>query len=399
MNSQMDKGRIHGANSRRKPDARLDAGVMARAPLIALAAKVRTDQRDTTGSFGSWKFRALVILARTMRPTPIRFLPVLLLLAVVRPPVASAIEDETFYTFNQSPLIQIYGLPAIGSAVVLEPGRRRFQLAYEVANTLIVETRGSEMMLLDGESRRMTLRLGYSPRPDIELGVELPYVSYSGGFLDSFIESWHDAFGLPNGDRDKFRQDQLTYYYRRGPDVLLDLATPVSGPGDVRLTGARQLARNADGTNLALRASLKLPTGEPDELRGSGATDLAVWFVSGCGRNRCPGDFGWQAGAGVLWLGKGEVLPDQQNRLVAVGSTALEWRALPSIALKAQLNAHTPFYGQSDLTPLEDPSLQVVLGGTWRFSPRAALDLGVTEDLLVHTAPDVSFLVALRTHF
>lgn len=330
---------------------------------------------------------------------PLRLLPVLLLLAVCYAPVASAIENETFYTFNQSPLIQVYGLPAIGSAVVLEPGRRRFQIAYEVANTLIVEKRGSEMMLLDGESRRMTLRFGYSPRPGTEIGIDLPYVSYSGGFLDSFIQNWHEAFGLPDGERDKVPQDALTYYYRRGQDVLVDIATPASGPGDVRLTGARQLALNPDVANLALHASLKLPTGEPDELRGSGAADLAVWFVSGCGRNRCPGDFGWQAGAGVLWLGKGEVLPDQQNRLVAIGSTAVEWRALPSIAFKAQLNAHTPFYGQTDLTPLGDPSIQVVLGGTWSFSPRAALDLAVSEDLLVHTAPDVSFLVALRSYF
>lgn len=334
-----------------------------------------------------------------MPTTPVRALFLCLLLALASAPAAFATEDELFYTFNQSPLVQIYGLPAIGSAVVLAPGARRFALAYEVANTLIAETRGPEALLLDGESRRLTVRLGYGPRPDVELGIELPYVSYGGGFLDSFIENWHSAFGLPNGDRDRFAQDRLTYYYRRGTEVRLDLASPVSGTGDVRLTGARQLVARPQGTNLALRTSVKLPTGEAAELRGSGATDLALWLVAGCGRERCAGDIGWQAGGGVLWLGKGDVLPEQQNRLVAFGSAGVEWQALPAIALKAQLNAHTAFYGQTGLTPLGDPSVQLVLGGTWRLSARSVLDLGVTEDLLVHTAPDVSFLVALRTRF
>lgn len=333
-----------------------------------------------------------------MPPSP-RSLTVLSLLALLYLPTAPAVEGELFYTFNQSPLVQIYGLPAIGSAVVLEPEQRRVQIAHEIANTLILETRGSEALLLDGESSRTTIRAAFSPRAGFELGIELPYVSYDGGFLDSFIENWHEAFGLPNGDRDKFGKDQLTFFYRRGPEVLVDLTSPVSGIGDVRLTAAHQLARDPAGTPVALRASVKLATGEADDLRGSGAADLAVWVVAGCGRERCAGDLGWQAGGGVLWLGKGEVLPEQQNRLVAFGSAGLEWRALRSIAFKAQVNGHTAFYGQTDVTPLGDPSIQVVLGGTWSLTERTALDLGVTEDLLVHTAPDVSFLVALRTYF
>lgn len=334
-----------------------------------------------------------------MPPTPARLHAVALaLLALVLASAASATEDELFYTFNQSPLVQIYGLPAMGSAVVLAPGQRRFQVAYEIANTLIAENRRDEFLVLDGESRRLTMRFAFSPRPGTELGLEVPYVSYDGGFLDSFIENWHNAFGLPNGDRDRFPQDSLTYYYRRGSEALVDITTPASGIGDVRLTGAHQLVIDPRASNVTLRASLKLPSGDAEELLGSGAADLAVWLVAGCGRERC-GDVGWQAGGGVLWLGKGELLPDQQYRLVAFGSAGAEWRALPAIALKAQLNAHTPFYSQTDLTPLGDVSIQVVLGGTWTVSRRLALDLGVTEDLLVHTAPDVSFLVALRTYF
>ena len=39
------------------------------------------------------------------------------------------------------------------------------------------------------------------------------------------------------------------------------------------------------------------------------------------------------------------------------------------------------------------------MGGTLHFSDRTALDIGVSEDLVVKTAPDVVFNFALRHQF
>ncbi len=68
------------------------------------------------------------------------------------------------------------------------------------------------------------------------------------------------------------------------------------------------------------------------------------------------------------------------------------------IALKAQVSGHTPFY-QSDLRELGKDALQLIVGGTLAFSPQTSLDIGVSEDIIVRTSPDVAFHLALKRLF
>jgi hypothetical protein len=44
-------------------------------------------------------------------------------------------------------------------------------------------------------------------------------------------------------------------------------------------------------------------------------------------------------------------------------------------------------------------SVQLVSGGTIGFSEKTFLDVGVSEDVWVDTAPDVVFHLALRSRF
>jgi hypothetical protein len=95
----------------------------------------------------------------------------------------------------------------------------------------------------------------------------------------------------------------------------------------------------------------------------------------------------------------GDVLTEQQRNLVAFGSVGAGWRPLQWLTLKVQLDGHTSFYRDSDLSELGSDSVQAVMGGTLHFSERTALDLGVAEDLIIKTSPDVVFHFALRHRF
>src|SRR3989442_90071 len=55
--------------------------------------------------------------------------------------------------------------------------------------------------ILDGETLRTVLnaRVGLAPR--IEVGIEMPFLVHSGGFLDGMIDSFHNRFRLPEGGR------------------------------------------------------------------------------------------------------------------------------------------------------------------------------------------------------
>lgn len=299
---------------------------------------------------------------------------------------------------NQSPLVQIHGLPAVGTPRLLRPEQLEVSVGSEAANYFFAGTTPAESLLLDGETHRTALTVRYGTR-DAEWGVEVPYLSHSGGFMDSFIENWHETFGMRNGGRPEAPRHQLGYIYQRNGIELLRLTRTARGVGDVRVYGATPLRRDDGNIDLALRTSLKLPTGESSELLGSGAYDLALWLSAGCSQAACPGSVRWTAGGGVLGLGQGDVLPQLQRKLVSFGGIGVGWRALETVVLKTDLRLHSRFYDGSELKPLNAATVQLLLGALWNITARTTFEVGLSEDLAVYSAPDVSLMINLRSTF
>ena len=306
-----------------------------------------------------------------------------------------------FYTSNRSPVVQVFGLPAVGDSRILKDGDREAALVLDVANHFVDGSAGNEHLVLDGETYRLNLagRMGIGNR--LEIGFELPWLFHNGGILDGFIENYHDTFGFSQGGRDQAPRGRLLFQYQRGGADRVYVDRSNSGIGDVRLNGGVQLLggdRENSGA-LALRASLKLPTGDSGDLHGSGSTDLALWLSAGKGWKTASGLWELFGGGGILGMTEGDVLPDQQKDIVAFGSLGAGWQPLAWLTLKVQLDGHTAFYRDSDLAELGSGSVQAVMGGTLHVSGRTALDIGVAEDLVVKTAPDVVFHFALRHRF
>ena len=326
---------------------------------------------------------------------------VLLLGIQVCPCNAGPLAVTPFYTFNQSPLVQIYGLPSAESAIIQAPGHAWSLLAMDAANNFTYDNSNHDHVNMDGESYRLTIALRYGVSDKLEVGADLPWVGYSGGVFDGFIEGWHSFFGLPQGGRTQVPANSLLFNYYQNDQEKLLLDKPSFGIGDIRLSGGWQLYN--DGTPnpcaVALRTSLKLPTGNSTELHGSGSTDLAVWLT---GSNDYPLNRGHMTlfgAAGGMALTKGQVLPDQQNHVVGLGSLGIGWSPADWIAWKTQLSVHTPFYKDSDLPEIGKPAIQLLIGGTLAFSSKTALDIAVSEDAYVATSPDVALHLGLSHQF
>ena len=316
---------------------------------------------------------------------------------------ADPLATTPFYTANQSPLVQIYGLPAAESATIQPPGHTWSQLALDVANNFASRDTGREKILLDGESDRLTLALRHGIAKNLEIGMDLPLIGYNGGIFDRLIEGWHRFFGLPRGNRTNARRDRLLFSYDREDQQRLRLDHANFGIGDIRLAGGWQLYHDESSNPLAvaLRASLKLPTGSSARLHGSGSTDVALW-LTGSDDYPLPGSWGHLGlfmAAGGMALTKGEVLRDQQQHLAGFGSLGFGWSPEERIALKAQFSSHTPFYKGSDLTQLSQPAVQLLIGGTYAFASGTALDIAVSEDITVAASPDVALHLGLSHQF
>ena len=314
--------------------------------------------------------------------------------------VARADETRPFEFTDQSPLVQVFGLPAIGPARVLDAGATTLRFSADLANHYAYAASGGERILIDAETRRFTVALRRGARDGIEWGLELPYVGYSGGAADALIERWHALGGFPNGGREFAPRNRLWIEYLRNGVPILLVRDAGDGLGDLRLDAARRLASGAadSASDLALRGALKLPTGDATGLRGSGATDAALWLSAACDARRCSGELGWYAGAGLLRAGPGVILAAQQRRLIPFGSAGLAWRVTPALVLRAQVDAHGSFYRDSDLKPL-GAALQGLFGGSWMIGARRTLDFALAEDLRVGSVPDVQFHLAWRLNY
>jgi len=325
----------------------------------------------------------------------------LLAMTVFSSPQLHAFDIVPFYANNQSPLIQLYGLPSAGSAVVVAQGRKEFRATLDHASNYVDEATAREAILLDGETTRLTLGGRYGLAKGWELGVAIPALVHGGGFLDDFLIDYHDLFGFPQGGRDQAPRNRLLYRYSRDGVEKLKIDSSGSGLGDVSLTAGYQLYHDANEypRAVALRASVKLPTGDSAALNGSGSTDAAVW-ISASDDYRLPlGHATLYAAGGVMVMTKGDILPDERRDHVEFGTIGVGWNPLSWIAFKVQLDAHTPFYPDIGLKPLAVNAAQLLMGGTLGLSERTTLDIAVSEDIATKTSPDVVFHFHLSTRF
>lgn len=303
--------------------------------------------------------------------------------------------DAPFNHTNRSPLVGIYGLPSAQTAQLTTAGQLTGVLQIDVANNFTEHQKNNEAIMIDGETHRATLQFRYGLNQHIELGIDLPYISHEGGRVDGFIDGWHEFWGLPDGDRSKFSRNQLNYRYENHGQVLTQLKRSADGLSDISLSLAYQLSSQPQ-RQWALRSSVKLPTGDADFLLGSESTDIALGLMVSDQVLLQAYNIGLHASAGVMWMDDGKVLDELRKDWVAYGSTTLSWAASPTLNIKIQLDAHSAFY-DSHLAELGSNSAQLILGGTLVLSKKWSLDLALGEDIAVDTAPDVVFIVAIKT--
>lgn len=325
----------------------------------------------------------------------------LILLVPAKGPV-SAVEIDPFRTVNRSPLVDIYGLPAETSSTLAAANHWHASLSQDIASIYTTSSSANEQILLDGELYRWTFSGRYGLTDTIELGLELPIVLQGGGFLDGFILDWHDFWGLPQGGRNTAPKDRLHYSYVKDGIQRLNVQQSKGGIGDISLLAAYKLFEQqteTDHDTLALRGQLKLPTGDSSALLGSGSVDFAVFLTGAMNRNTEWGTIGVFASAGGMYISPGNILKDQQENFVGFGAGGLGWSPADWISLKVQCNLTSPFYKQTSLDELGKSTALLTTGGTLKLPDNYLLDIGVGEDILVATAPDVTFHLSLSKQF
>jgi hypothetical protein len=297
-----------------------------------------------------------------------------------------AVFADPFPSRDQNPLLMGLGLPRPTPSAL--PSSWALAVDFNWGSSALIQSAAGENLVVDAETRetRLTLRRALGER--FALQASLPYRYVGPGSLDGFIDDWHDAFGLPEGSRRTLPQDRLALAYARDGATLLDEYEGYEGLGDASLDLGLQLRRDASSA-LSAWLSIELPTGE-DAFISNDGVDVSLIAA---GERRWGERWSLFGQAAVTHLASGAVLETHQRSVVWSGLAGVSVRALPSLELKAQLDAHTAAF-DSDVDYLGEAVILTV-GGALHFDSGWRLNLGVSEDIAVESAPDVVFVLGV----
>lgn len=317
-------------------------------------------------------------------------------LAFISAPVYAG-EVDIFALRNQHPFLHVYGLPPMQSATLGQKGAIDYGVTFTLVNNSEIKDSDTESIRLDGESYFADFALRSRVLDRLELGVVVPLVKHSPGVLDDAIVTWHDIWGMSNSKRNG-PANELNYFYANNGSIGEQLSASTSGIGDVQLSAAIPLVEDGEGwpRHMTLRFSVKLPTGDSADLHGSGAVDAALGFYAEDSRQLLGRDLGYMGFAGIVALGDGDILAEQQKSAVPYGGLAATWHATDRFRVTGQLQAQGA-YIDSDLDELGGSSIQLSVGGVYHLSRHGvSLRFALVEDVISDAMPD--FAVHFAVH-
>lgn len=304
---------------------------------------------------------------------------------------------KPFASHNQGPLIHSFGLPNVQGGRIVEKDKFSMSSIFNLSSNSTSAFFQDEFVYFDGEMARLDLNGKYGISEYFEIGLNLPFVNHSSGFMDSSVDGFHSAIGITGGARSVMPKGEMLYMYSRDSIVLFHLDESSFGVGDISFELGFKLLEHKT-YSMALRGYLKLNNADKQKLLGSGTTDFSVQFsgqTTGVGPR--PAYFFYSLG--YLRIGKGSILEDMQIRNIGFGSLGLAVKATSLFVPKIQLDYNSAFYNNSLTEELGDSGLQLLLGADFILNDNLILTGGFSEDIKINTSPDFLLHLALNYTF
>jgi len=172
---------------------------------------------------------------------------------------------------NQTPLLNLFYVMPVTSAQTMEKGKFEFRLDFDLSQILEVNNNPIYGVNYDQEIYRTSFQFTYGLWKNMEIHLEIPTLSTDDGFLDGFINGYHDALGLPDGGRNNFFANQHGYVLSQNGIPFVNYTPLEFDLGDINLDFKWVVLQEKGWIpSLALRTGVKFPTGNFEKASGSG---------------------------------------------------------------------------------------------------------------------------------
>ena len=245
---------------------------------------------------------------------------------------------------------------------------------------------------MDGEILRTQLGARFGLGSGVEVGFGIPVLHTTGGFLDSFLIDYHDAFGFPDQGRSSTERNRFEVFAETNGQRVYELREDGVLFGDVPLEASVELVpvrRAADGSGspgLSARFGVELPTGDEDAGASNGEVDYAIGLCAT-----------WPLAIGAVHAELQHTFagsPASARRAgfsfadVTAGSVALEAQPLTDFGLLAQVTWETATLEALDLDRASRDTVLLWIGARLRVDADWFVEVGFGEDLSEYIAPD-----------
>ena len=290
---------------------------------------------------------------------------------------------------NQFPLFLYVNPPRLESVLTANS----FSASLSHSSVFMIKDSPEWSVNLDMEITELALRFRKDIPDLFEVGIEVPLVSFESGFMDGFLDSYHEAFGFADYGRSGRPENEFLYEVKRNGSIVIKGKNGRIGIGDVRIT-AKRVLREGDPA-VGVRAEFQLPTGDASEGFGSGnfgagATllinkKLSEKFISY-----------WNIGA----VSPGDLKARQTVSLKNFfhGGAGIEAALWEQFSLLGQVEFQTSPFPKTGIGAIDRISVLLSLGGRYGTGNNS-LECSITEDPNTAGAPDVTFNLTYRRRF
>jgi len=157
---------------------------------------------------------------------------------------ANTIETNTISVFNNSPIVNLFGLarPDYSTHKPLRSLTLRAQ--YELTNYISSTAKNADVFFIDGETLSLRHSIQYQYSSNLQLSVSIPWIKHSGGNADQFIYNFHDLLQLPQNGRTEANEDDIRWRLIHKGQTLLSVNDKQSAWGDTSITAQLTPATN-----------------------------------------------------------------------------------------------------------------------------------------------------------
>ncbi|MBM4141216.1 MAG: DUF3187 family protein [Nitrospira sp.] len=246
---------------------------------------------------------------------------------------------------------------------------------------------------LDMEITELTFRFRKNIQDFIELGIDLPLLSFNSGFMDGFINSYHETFGFPDYGRSNRPTNKFLYEVRKNGVLVIKGESGEFGIGDIRLT-AKKVLLNGD-PSISLKGDIELPTGNAKKGYGNGSIDAGI---SALFEKKLSKIFKTYLNFGVIFPGDLKGYEIVKLKTFLYGGAGIESALWKNFRLLGQVFVQGSPLPRTNIPSVDRTAVTLSLGGRYS-SGNNSLEFSFTEDPNTAGAPDFTLSLSFKGRF